>query len=173
MVAHGAEIINDVSAGRHDSGMHEVVRRSGAATVQMHMRGTAGTMQTLTQYDGDMAQTVGDELLQQVNELLSTGVCRWSVIADAGIGFAKTAEQSATLVRDGGRFQRAVGGLPTLLGVSRKSWLGKGSNEERDWATSGAIGAAVMGGGVDMVRVHRAEVARAVRAADLVRGPRL
>lgn len=170
MVMHGAEIINDVSAGRHDTEMHEVVRQTRAATVQMHMRGTARTMQNLTQYRSRVAQSVAEELNKHIEKLLSTGVPRWSVIADAGIGFAKTAEQSAALVHDGRAFQAAVGGFPTVLGVSRKSWLGvSGKGEERDWATAGAVGGAVLAGGVDMVRVHRAEVAEAVRAADLVR----
>lgn len=169
MVAHGAGIINDVSAGRNDSEIHETVRNTGTATVQMHMRGTPKTMQTLTQYDSCVAHSAGEELRQQVQKLLNHGVPRWSVIADAGIGFAKTAEQSASLARHGRAFQQSMGGLPTLVGLSRKSWLGPGTVEERDWATAGAIGAAVMAGGADMVRVHRAEVARAVQAADLVR----
>lgn len=170
MVAHGAEIVNDVSAGRHDAGMHEVVRTTRAATIQMHMRGTARTMQNLTQYRSRVAQSVAEELHEHIEKLLAIGVPRWSVIADSGIGFAKTAEQSAELVHDGRTFQAAVGGFPTALGASRKSWLNAATpGDERDWATAGALGAAVMAGGVDLVRVHRAEVAVAVRAADLVR----
>jgi len=157
-----------------DENMHSLIRETGAATVQMHTRGSPATMQSLSKYAGtNIAREVGEELCTQLERAQDAGIPRWSIISDCGIGFAKQAEASAYLMRHGAEFAEASGGYPCLLGASRKSWL-KGAvwgdgMEARDWATAGALGAAVAFGGVDMVRVHNAALADAVRAGDLVR----
>lgn len=168
MVAHGAGLVNDVSGGALDGRMASVMAEARAAAVLMHMRGTPGTMQTLTAYAGGVAETVGAELRGGIGRAERAGVARWAVIADPGIGFAKTGAQSARLVRRCGEFRRAAGGFPVLLGASRKSWLRAAGAGDADWATAGAVGAAVGRGGVDAVRVHAAGVGDAVRAADAV-----
>lgn len=178
IVAHeallrGAEIINDVSAGALDNNMHELVKESGAATVQMHMRGTPQTMQSKAEYDSsDVVDAIGKELRNRLEIAQDVGIPRWSIIADCGVGFAKTAEHSEELLRRGAAFKQGCGGFPTLLGASRKSWM-KGllihdGIEERDWATAGAIAASVALGGVDIVRVHSETLGDSMRACDRV-----
>lgn len=170
-LAAGAELVNDISAGKQDSKMHDTIARANAATIQMHTRGTAATMATQTDYDGaELGQAVGRELRTDIERAMDIGVARWSILADYGVGFAKTADQSRKILKQGLVFRDVVGGFPCVVGASRKSWmkglvLGEG-NEARDWGTAGAVGCAIALGGADMVRVHNVKVAEAVRACD-------
>lgn len=172
-VAEGADIVNDVTGGEFDNGMYDAVAETGAATVLMHMRGTPTTMRSLTAYEGDdVTRVAAGELSKRIKAAYTAGVARWSIIADGGIGFAKKPTQSVRLIAQSRIFKNAVGNLPYLLGLSRKSWM-KGivgdDNESRDWGTAGAVATAITTGGVDMVRVHNPRVANAVRACDSVR----
>lgn len=167
----GADIINDVSAGQRDVDMHEIIRRNGVACIQMHMRGTSASMQTMTEYQGDLTTAVAQELKNNVEAAQSKGIPRWDIIADCGIGFAKDTEQSLELVRNTESFKQQIGNYPVLLGVSRKSFtkaLTDLEGKSRDWATAGVIGACIARGGVDMVRVHNADMGEVVRACDAV-----
>ncbi|CAN8075531.1 unnamed protein product [Agarophyton chilense] len=170
----GAEVINDISAGTLDEKMHETLARRDAACVLMHTRGTPATMRNQQHY-GDVTTDVAAELLHNVRNAQTKGVKRWSVITDPGIGFAKNKQLSQQLLRETARFCKLCGEYPVLLGASRKSWLADipltDTKRARDWVTAGAIASCIARGGVDMVRVHEAGVADAVRAADtIVRG---
>jgi dihydropteroate synthase len=163
----GAVIVNDISGGSADAEMLRVVADSGAGFVAMHMRGTPRTMQHETAYR-DVVLDVSRELNERLDRALAQGVEPRGVLADPGIGFAKTAEQNLALLRALPEIAGAVG-VPLLVGASRKSFLGRILGDvpadERDWATlattvwSYAAGAAV-------VRVHSVETAR--RAADFL-----
>lgn len=169
MLEAGADMINDVSGGVLDEMMHSTLASARAAVVVMHMRGTPETMQRMTQYNDPLIFAVGNELRSRLESAQRTGIRRWSIIADIGIGFAKTRAQSAYLTGRSRELQKVIGEYPILLGVSRKSFLkGAVKDAERDWATAGAIGAAVGRGGVGMVRVHLAEMGDVVRAADII-----
>lgn len=163
----GATVVNDISGGRADPDLLGVVADSGAGFVAMHMRGTPQTMQSETRYD-DVCGDVGRELRERVDGALARGVDPGGLLADPGIGFAKTAEQNVTLLRSLPQLAAAAG-VPLLVGASRKSFLGRILGDvpadERDAATL-ATTVWSFEAGVAVVRVH--DVAGARRAADLL-----
>ena len=153
-LAAGATIVNDGSGLHRDPAMFELLRRTGAGCVVMHMRGTPATMQQMTQYD----DLVGD-ICRYFEEVLaaaeSQGIPRDRFMLDPGIGFAKTPAQNLQLIANLYRF-RALG-RPVLAGPSRKSFigalLGGKPPPERVWGTAGAVAACVLRG-ADVLRVH-------------------
>lgn len=168
-VQRGADIINDVSAGRLDADMLPTVGRLGATICLMHMRGTPRTMTQLTDYQpgGGVVPTVAAELLARVAAAEAAGIRRWRMILDPGLGFAKTAGQNLELLRrlDELRGWPGLAGLPWLVGSSRKSFVGKVTGIEdpaaRTWGTAATVAAAIQGG-ADVIRVHDVEEMAAV-----------
>jgi len=117
----GARLVNDVSGGRADPAMLETVAGLGVAYVCMHWRGHARAMQGRATYD-DLVADVTRELSEQVGLARAAGVRADRLVVDAGFGFAKTGEHNWELLD---RFEElAALGLPQLVGVSRKSFLG-------------------------------------------------
>lgn len=115
-IAAGADLVNDVTAGR-DPGMFGVVARGGAGMVLMHSRGTPETMMSLAEYDDVVAETWA-ELDHREAAARSAGI--EDLFLDPGIGFAKRLEHNLALLRDlPRRANRRV-----VLGASRKSFLG-------------------------------------------------
>jgi dihydropteroate synthase len=165
----GADIVNDVSGGRFDDRMFETVARLGVPYAMMHMRGTPATMQQMTDY----ADIIGEILAYfetQIDRAVKCGIDRSKIIIDPGIGFAKTYHQSIELVRHLDKFR--VLDLPLLVGVSRKSFIGKildqPDPERRLWGTAAACCAAIAGG-ADILRVHDvAEMVDVSRVADVM-----
>lgn len=117
----GAAIVNDVSGGRADAGMHELVASWGVPYVLMHWRGHAQQMDDLAIYDDPIAQ-VRQELTEQIDKALDAGIAQSSLIVDPGLGFAKNAEHNWSLLRRLDRLHDL--GYPLLLGPSRKRFLG-------------------------------------------------
>ena len=132
--ALGAEIINDVTALRGDPRMLEVAMKSGAGVVLMHMQGQPRTMQEKPRYD-DVVAEVAEFLRQRVSVAIGYGMAGERIAIDPGIGFGKTAEHNAALLRSLGTIVQI--GPPVLVGVSRKSflrWLADApSTAERFW----------------------------------------
>ena len=163
----GAAMVNDVSGGAADTAMLRVVADAGAAYVAMHMRGTPRTMQQEAHYT-DAVVDVGDELRARVAHALDEGVDARALLADPGIGFAKTAEQNVALQRALPQIAARVG-VPLLVGTSRKSFLariiGHDDSAGRDDATL-ATTVWCFEQGVSLVRVH--DVARSRRAVALL-----
>jgi dihydropteroate synthase len=130
----GAEIINDVTALRGDPRMPEVARKSGAGVVLMHMQGDPRTMQEKPDYE-DVTAEVTEFLRQRVSVGIGYGMIAESMAIDPGIGFGKTAEHNAALLRSLDQLLQI--GRPVLIGASRKSflrWLGQApSSGERFW----------------------------------------
>lgn len=165
----GADLINDVSGGNYDSNMLPTVAKLNVPYVMMHMRGTPATMQQMTDY-----QDIVAELLTffetQIDRAIQCGIDRSQIIIDPGIGFAKTYPQSIELIRQLDRFQ--VLDLPILVGVSRKSFIGKILNQPdpdlRLWGTTAACCASIANG-ADILRVHDvAEIVDVSRVADVM-----
>jgi dihydropteroate synthase len=158
-VGAGARLVNDVSGGRADAAMLETVAGLGVAYVCMHWRGHARTMQGRATYD-DVVTDVARELSEQVALARAAGVRADRLVVDAGFGFAKTGEHNWELLD---RFDElAALGLPQLVGVSRKSFLGSllpgpdgapRSPQGRDDATA-ALTTLLARQGVWGVRVH-------------------
>jgi len=170
----GADIINDVSSGMLDSKMFSVAAELDVPIILMHMRGTPKTMNSLATYDGDLIEILGRELSVRVAEATRAGIRRWNIILDPGLGFAKNAAQNIEIMRrmKDLRLQPGLGGIPWLLGPSRKRFVGsitgESAPEERTWGTAGAVAACIQGG-ADIIRVHDvAEMTKVVKMSDAV-----
>lgn len=150
----GADIINDISGGDLDPAMFETVASLHVPYILMHMRGTPLTMQTLTDYkDGNVTAGVISELSGKIRRLHLLGVS--DIIVDPGFGFAKTAEQNFTLLRDLPLLKEAFG-LPLLVGMSRKSMLTRTLSISADEALEATVAANTVAlmQGADIIRVH-------------------
>ncbi len=158
----GAAIINDVYALGFDPAAAPLVAARGCPVILMHMRGTPAEMYAQAHY-ADVAGDVTHELAASVAMAERAGVTRERIVIDPGIGFAKTAAQSIELLR---RLPQLTAlGLPVLVGVSRKSFIGAVAGE-RDpkgrLAGSLAAGLAALSRGASILRVH--DVAETVEA---------
>jgi dihydropteroate synthase len=166
----GVSMVNDVSGLDFDPAMATLVAARAAPLVLMHMRGRSADMYAQAHYD-DVVGEVIRHLQRRLERALGAGIGWDHLLVDPGIGFAKTAAHSFTVLAATERF--AALGRPVLVGPSRKSFLTSATGAlppaDRDWATAAAVTAAVLGG-AHIVRVHRvAEMAQVVRVADAVR----
>ena len=164
-IAAGASLVNDVSGGKADSGMLRLVADSGVPFVCMHWRGHSEDMQSRASYADVVTQVIA-ELGAQLDEAANAGVSMDKLIIDPGFGFAKTAEHNWQLLQRVEEFD--VLGRPMLVGVSRKTFLGRlladgdGSPrppKERDDATT-ALTTVLALRGVWGVRVHSVRASR-------------
>ena len=121
-VAAGAHIINDVSGGKSDPEMLPYVATLDLPYILMHWRGPSNVMNSLTDYD-DVVVDVRNELLAQVHAAVAVGVDRSRIAVDPGIGFAKTVDQNWPILKHLEVLEAE--GLPILMGVSRKKFLGE------------------------------------------------
>jgi dihydropteroate synthase len=148
----GAHMINDVTAGRHDARMFDVVAASGAPIVLMHMQGEPRTMQQNPQY-GNVVHEVVDMLGERVAAARAAGIT--TVYVDPGIGFGKTIEHNLDLLRNLDKLTSIGDGL--MLGISRKRFIGEITGvqtpDERDVATA-FVHALLWTMPVAMIRVH-------------------
>jgi dihydropteroate synthase len=170
-MAAGADVINDISGLRHDPGMARVAAETGAGLVLMHLRGTPRTMQQQPEYT-DVVAEVRDRLTSAYHEAVEAGVNPEGLAFDPGIGFGKTLEHNLALLRALPEFQ--IHGRPVLLGVSRKSFLGRllGNQDPlgREAPTT-ALTAWSRQQGVRILRVHAVkENAQALRMMEAILG---
>jgi dihydropteroate synthase len=167
-LAAGASIVNDVAANREDAAMWRVVAETGAAYVAMHMQGTPQTMQENPAYT-DVVREVSGFFFDRIQRLNDCGIAAEQVILDPGIGFGKTVEHNLLLLGALGSFTKL--GRPILLGVSRKSFLGKlsGGNEAGRLPAALACASLAVESGVQIIRTHDvAETVQAVRATEAI-----
>jgi dihydropteroate synthase len=160
-VAHGAVIINDISAGGLDDNMFKTVTELKVPYIMMHMRGTPQTMMQLTEYQ-DLIKEVLFYFSQKVEQLHQLGVN--DIVLDPGFGFAKTFEQNYELFEQMDAFNLL--NLPVLAGVSRKSMINKVLNTSPDQALNGttALNMRALQKGANILRVHDVkEAAEAIK----------
>ena len=164
-LAAGASFVNDVAANREDDAMWRVVAETGAGYVAMHMQGTPQTMQTCPAYV-DVVRDVEDFFCDRLRRLNAAGVTAEQVVLDVGIGFGKTLEQNLALLAALGSFTKLE--RPLLLGVSRKSFLGKllGAGVAERLPGSLACACLAVAAGVQIIRAH--DVAETVQAARMI-----
>ncbi|MGP9695164.1 dihydropteroate synthase [Brachybacterium sp. AOP25-B2-12] len=154
-LAAGAVIVNDVSGGLADPDMAALVATARTALggppvyIAMHWRGHSDVMASRTVYD-DVVRDVVSELRGRIAALEEAGIDRSRLVADPGLGFAKTGAQNWDLLARWDEL--AALDLPLLLGASRKGFLGR-LDVDRDAAT-GAISAHAALHGAWCVRVH-------------------
>jgi dihydropteroate synthase len=161
----GAAIVNDIYALAFDEDAAPLVASRDCPVVLAHMRGTPADMYALADYD-DVTADVMRELGQRIEAARSAGIARDRIVIDPGIGFAKTAEQSAELLRRLPELRSL--GRPILVGVSRKSFLGVITGEpdpRRRLPASLAAGLFALSRGAAILRVHNVvETIQAIKA---------
>ena len=152
----GAEIVNDISALTFDSEMAEVVSRTGAGVVLMHMRGNPKTMQAgdLDKAYADVVGEVKSYLKDRIDFAQSKGIKKEKIAIDPGIGFGKSVEGNLRLIKELKSFCDL--GVPVLLGASRKSFIGAVTGLDVGDRVAPSVAVALIGvmNGASIVRVH-------------------
>ncbi|KAF9579791.1 trifunctional dihydropteroate synthetase, partial [Lunasporangiospora selenospora] len=178
----GADLINDVSAGRRDPAMYSVMAKWNVPVCLMHMRGDSKSMMAMTDYGGsnDVIKEIDQDLSRSVQRAIEAGVRRWNIIVDPGIGFAKDCEQNLQVLRRLPDLIQsptsALNGYPCLMGPSRKAFIGTLTQQQdatkRTWGTAAACTASVAGG-AHIIRVHDVkEIRDVIKVSDAIwRGP--
>lgn len=167
-VAAGAALINDVMALRQPGAL-QAAKELGVPVCLMHMQGEPRSMQQQPTY-ADVVAEVREFLLERVSACQAAGIPTGKLLLDPGFGFGKSLEHNLKLLKN----LHAIAdiGLPLLVGISRKSMIGKMLDDRPvDKRLYGSLAAAVMAleRGVQIVRVHDvAATVDAVRVASAV-----
>ena len=150
----GADWINDISSGRHDNQILNVVAEAKCPFVLTHSRGNSKNMNSLSIYN-DLIKDIDGELMQSIDKALEAGIDMKNLIIDPGIGFAKNTEQNLIILNNLQHF--SYNKYPILVGPSRKRFivdiLGEENDENRLYGTLAVICKCVESK-VSMVRVH-------------------
>ena len=162
----GASMVNDVWGARRDPGTADAAAAGGAHLVLMHNQDADG-------YPDGVLPTVVAWLRQAADAAQVRGVARDRLIVDPGIGFGgKGTEENLELLHRLRELKAELGGLPVLVGTSRKRFLGEllgGVPPEDRLEGTAATVALAIAAGADIVRVHDvAPIARTIRVADAV-----
>ena len=157
----GADIINDVTSYNNDLNMPEIVRKYEAGIILMHMQGTPENMQIDPSYDNVIGE-VSEFLNKKILDSIKSGILKESIIIDPGIGFGKNINQNLTLLKNLDKLTKVH---PTLIGLSRKSFIGKiiGEKDPKD-RLAGSLGATAFSiiQGTHILRVHDVKETRDV-----------
>ena len=148
----GATLINDINALRAPGAL-ELAAASDAAVCLMHMQGTPQTMQDNPAYQ-DVVAEVGAFLAERSAACVAAGIAPERIVIDPGFGFGKTPGHNLQLLQ--GLDRLVASGHPVLVGLSRKSLLGKltGRKVGERVAASVAAAIAAVAHGAAIVRVH-------------------
>jgi len=150
----GANLVNDVSAGKNDPNMLPLIARHRLPVILMHMQGTPKTMQLAPSYR-DVTAEVSAFLVERRDRAIEAGIDPKMILFDPGIGFGKTLAHDLKLLRD----TRTLAGLgqPLLVGPSRKRFIGEITGEkqpdQRVFGTAAAVAWCVANGAAAL-RVH-------------------
>jgi dihydropteroate synthase len=167
----GAHVVNDITA-LGDSDMGRVVAGAGAGMILMHMQGTPATMQVDPRY-GDSSAEVATWLAARMGAACGLGIAEASIALDPGIGFGKRLEHNLELIAR--LDELGALGRPIVVGISRKSFLGRILDLDVEERLEGGLGAAAIAvfQGARVVRTHDVRsTTRAVRVAAAVRDAR-
>ena len=121
-LALGADLINDISALRHDPAMAETLAQTQTPVILMHMQGTPQTMQHHPRYT-NVVDNVKAFFAERLRFATRQGIREENIFLDPGIGFGKTMRHNLALLKNLRTFLRF--GRPLLIGVSRKSFIGR------------------------------------------------
>jgi dihydropteroate synthase len=150
----GASIVNDITGGRGDKEMMPLIAETKSAFIIMHMQGTPQTMQIAPQYTNVVSE-VSDFFRQLYGRAIGYSIDTMAIAFDPGIGFGKTLEHNVELLAELERLR--VDDRPIVIGVSRKSFLGKLINSAQisdRLAPSMALTSLLRARGADVLRVH-------------------
>ncbi|MBV6273498.1 dihydropteroate synthase [Alcaligenaceae bacterium CGII-47] len=153
VLAAGADMINDINGFRADGAVKAVAASSTCGVCVMHMQGEPRTMQAHPVYR-DVVSEVKAFLADRAQALRGGGVTLGRIVLDPGFGFGKTLEHNYRLLHDLQALR--VDDYPILLGVSRKSMIGKITGRATDQRLGGSVAAALAGvvRGAQIIRVH-------------------
>jgi dihydropteroate synthase len=160
----GASIVNDVAASRGDDAMWPVVSEFRAGYIVMYAQGLPATMQ-INPAGRNVVHDAGEFFSERLEKLKGIGISADQIIFDPGIGFGKTLEQNLSLLANLHSFTKLQ--RPLLLGVSRKSFIGKllGAEVNERLPASLACATLAVEAGVQIIRTH--DVAETVQAMRL------
>lgn len=147
----GAQIVNDISGGIFDEKMFSVVSKCDVPIIIMHMQGIPETMQDAPSY-----KSVVEEVYKYFEDRISIAKEHniKEIIIDPGIGFGKRVFENYELLKNINYFKNL--NYPILVGLSKKSFLGKALNlniDERENATTIAESFAIQNG-ANIIRTH-------------------
>jgi len=149
----GADIINDISALEDSPEIGALCAKKNAGIILMHKQGTPGTMQAAPHYD-DVVREVRDYLLAAAQRAKNAGIPGERIILDPGIGFGKNLRHNLALIAN---FDKIVAlGYPTLMALSRKSYIGELTGRPPEGRLAGTIVSNFYSllKGANLIRVH-------------------
>ena len=166
---NGANWINDVTGGRRDKEILDVVSKFNCPFVITHSRGHSKNMNELSKYE-DVVNDVKDSLEALINNALEKNIPKENIIVDPGIGFSKDINQNLEILKNLDVFKNLQ--FPILIGASRKRFIGEILNEinpkERDIGTL-AVSCLCSQFNIDIVRVHNVKMNyQVLKVADLI-----
>jgi len=164
----GADIINDISSFRFDPKMLSLAAQKDIPVILMHMKGTPKNMQLNPFYEDLLAEIRGF-LEERIATAQAYGIKKEKIIIDPGIGFGKSHKDNLTLIKSL-KFLEPID-RPILIGISRKSFIGKILSLPPQERTEGTIASAVLSiiNGAHILRVHDVEaVKRAVLVTEAI-----
>jgi dihydropteroate synthase len=152
----GASIINDVSGLEYDPEMAKIIAQNPEIKVIIqHCKGTPENMQDNPQYE-NLTDEIFKDLKSKIDYALSQGIKKENIILDPGIGFGKNREDNFEIIRRWQEFKTLE--CPIMIGISRKSMLGKqNSNEQKDIYTL-ALNSILINENIDYIRVHNVKL---------------
>ncbi len=164
----GADIINDISSFSFDPKMMPLAAQKDVPVILMHMKGVPKTMQDDPYYENVLLE-VKSFLKEKIEAAQAAGIAKGKIIIDPGIGFGKRLKDNLVLINN----LHSLDDLdcPILIGVSRKSFIGKILNLPPSERLEGTIASSVLSilNGAHILRVHDlAAVNRAVQVAEAI-----
>lgn len=170
----GAEIVNDISALRFDTGMGKIVADYKVPVILMHMHGIPLTMQQEIHYDC-LIDDIFTFLHHRIKIAVDSGIEQDKIVVDPGIGFGKSVDRDNFIILNCLKVFQSLG-RPILVGPSRKAFIGKLLGKditEREEGTAAAVAIAIYNE-ANFIRVHNVkamkmvvQVAAEVRRAEL------
>jgi dihydropteroate synthase len=164
----GADILNDISSFRFDDRMPLLVSEAGVPIILMHMKGVPKTMQNNPFYE-NLYQEIHCFLKERISTAVAYGIKKENIIIDPGIGFGKNLEHNLAVIKNL-KFLEDLD-QPIMVGVSRKSFIGKILNLPPQERVEGSIASAILSilNGAHILRVHDVQaVKRAVTVAEAI-----
>jgi dihydropteroate synthase len=172
----GADIINDISAGRFDTELLKLAAERRTPIILMHMLGIPKTMQADPHYE-NLLEDIKAFFRERIATAVSLGMERDNIILDPGIGFGKRHQDNLNLLKN----LKFLDDLqqPVLVGVSRKSFIGRILDSPPDDRLEGTIASALISvlHGAHILRVHDVaavlkaiKVTEAIMHADMIAG---
>jgi dihydropteroate synthase len=163
----GADIVNDISALSFSEHMAETIAQLDVPVILMHIKGTPENMQKDPSYV-DVVAELKQYFHNRIDYAFSKGIKKEKIIIDPGIGFGKRVEDNIEIVKNLKAFKEFE--LPIMMGISRKSFLGKIAGEAdpraREIETVTADLIAILNG-AGIIRVHN--VGNAVKSIKIMK----